>query len=167
MELKVGDIIDNNTERLICLKIDTLGKIFFNIYTKEIIIYQDDYIDENKFKYHGNVSTLLDNRVKTYVWLGMEWKQIKLLVNLKSLTVEIFHCRNLYWEDLDEDNIKVEDNIMYIFLLGVTFEIDLDTLKIRYLQTKGLKFRPFNNFILGKEDEYVFNSNNEMELSTN
>ena len=23
------------------------------------------------------------------------------------------------------------------------------------------------NFILGKEDEYVFNSNNEMELSTN
>jgi len=46
----------------------------------------------------------------------------------------------------------------------VRFRINLTTLKVQMANSHTLRFRNYNNCLLGLEGDFVFNAENELEL---
>jgi len=106
---------------------------------------------------------LMKNVQKQYVWLGIEYDLIKILINLLDGNVEKYNYEKEEWEFLSDE---IEDNgYMMIITIGeIRFRINLTNLKVQMANSHTLKFRNYNNFLLGLEGEFVFNGENELEL---
>jgi len=106
---------------------------------------------------------LMKSVKKQYVWLGIEYDLIKVLINLLDGNVEKYNYETEEWEFLTDE---VEDNgYMMVLTFGeIRFRINLTNLKVQIANPHTLKFRNYNNFLLGLEGEFVFNADNELEL---
>jgi len=174
-ELEIGDIIfmevdENNRpicEYIILENLDDGYKSTFCLEEKSMR--KLDFNDMKFVYFLGNmcqklsIKELMKNVQKRYVWLGIEYDLIKVLVNLLDGNVEKYNYETEEWEYLNDE---VEDNgyIMTLTFDSVRFRINLTTLKVQMANSHTLRFRNYNNFLLGLEGDYVFNSENELEL---
>jgi len=106
---------------------------------------------------------LMKDVKKQYAWLGIEYDLIKVLINLLDGNVEKYNYETEEWEFLTDE---VEDNgYMMVLTFGdIRFRVNLTNLKVQIANPHTLKFRNYNNFLLGLEGEFVFNAENELEL---
>lgn len=160
-----GDYIEISESKLKGIKILILVKNdnnTFHIYqpdTKEIIY---NYEIKNDFIL---LASILD--LDEYVWMGIEVGYHKILINLISLTVEYYNPSiNIDWEYLDSNFIIEEtDDLLLISFPDVMIKINLDTLTCKILDSTTSKFKNYHNYLLGKNEEYVFNEFGELELN--
>jgi len=181
-EIEIGDIIftevDENNRPLevsLVVKKHSANEGFYPRPTIDLFCLDDKELrnldfDGVKFVYFlGNacqkLSTkeLMKNVQKRYVWLGIEYDLIKILVNLLDGNVEKYNYETEEWDFLSDE---VDDNgyMMVITIDDVRFRINLTNLKVQIANPHTLKFRNYNNFLLGLEGEFVFNAENELEL---
>jgi len=175
-EIEIGDIVftevDENNRPLYKYIVlenieNTIQKNTFCLDEKDMR--QIDF-SENQFVYFlGNIcqklstKELMKNVQKQYVWLGIEYDLIKVLINLLDGNVEKYNYETEEWEFLS-DEIEDTGYTMILTLGEVRFRINLTNLKVQIANTHTLKFRNYNNFLLGLEGEFVFNADNELEL---
>jgi len=176
-EIEIGDIIftevdENNRPLYKYIVLERMHEYFKTMFVfclddKET---KDLNCKDIKFVYFlGNacqkLSTkeLMKNVQKRYVWLGIEYDLIKILVNLLDGNVEKYNYETEEWDFLSDE---VDDNgyMMVITIDNVRFRINLTNLKVQIANPHTLKFRNYNNFLLGLEGEFVFNAENELEL---
>ena len=176
-EIGIGDIIftevnENNLPICEFIVLDhkeenTKLKTVFCLEDREII--ELNLTDHNVVYYLGNIyqklsiKELMKNVQKRYVWLGIEYDLVKVLVNLLDGTVEKYNNETEEWEYLDDE---VEDNgyMMTLTFDVIRFRINLTNLKVQIMNEHTVKFRNYNNYLLGLEGQYVFNEDNELEL---
>jgi len=176
-EIEIGDIIfievDENNRPIFEFvvlenKPDSKIKNTFCLEEKEIV---DLNLTDHEYVYFlGNMCQKLSKKElmkgvqKRYVWLGIEYDLIKVLVNLLDGTVEKYNYETEEWEFLSDE---VEDNgyLMTLTFDVIRFRINLTNLKVQIMNGRTLRFRNYNNYLLGLEGQYVFNAENELELS--
>jgi len=181
-EIEIGDIIftdvDENNRPIdvnIVLKKIPAYEGFYSRPTIDLFCLDDKEVrnidfDGVKFVYFlGNacqklsIKELMKNVQKRYVWLGIEYDLIKVLVNLLDGNVEKYNYETEEWDYISDE---IEDNgyMMTLTFGDVRFRINLTNLKVQIANPHTLKFRNYNNFLLGLEGEFVFNAENELEL---
>jgi hypothetical protein len=177
-EIEIGDIVfidvdENNlplSKFLVLNKDSDLEMTVFYIDEKEL---KDIVIDNQRLivYYLGNVSVALSNKElmksvkKRYVWMGIENDLIKVLINLVTGKVEQYSYEEEDWLEVPEEQIEDDNYIMILTFGTIRFKINLNTLKVQIATSHTLRFRNYNNYLLGLEGQYVFNEDNELNLS--
>lgn len=181
-DVEIGDIIfteldENNlpiSTNLVLRQQPPVGLLIFNLSTSQIDIYDFSNLDIYKL---SNISSLLNSYYQhnvEYRWLGFEYGKYKVLVDLDLLTVEKYDYQEDSWDLINDPELcytslnSLGQNILNIRLEEkLKFKINLDLLKMTYSNKHSLKEKPFYSFLLGEENDYVFNEENELILTHN
>lgn len=106
--------------------------------------------------------------LEEYCWMGIEYSNYKLLINIKNLNVEYYNLKDEvpHWDVLDEINIDIneDENELYIKLDNVQFKISLNDLNVKILTEYTIAFKDYYNFLLGKNNEFVFDEINQLGI---
>ena len=151
---------------------EPIGLLCLSIRTHQIITlnYPEEEIDEvYYFENMVNLFNIVRDENKIYRWLGFEYGKHKVLIDLEDLSCEKFDYENDCWIEVDSnDNFShIENNDFLIINCEekVHFKINLNTLNMYVSNTKHyFKYKPFYNFLLGEENDFVFDENNELNL---
>lgn len=185
-DLEVNDILfteldydDTPLNRYLVIKKEydyiILHNLYYSSYSESksnmlIITKESDYFKDNLFYKEGNLINILDNSSnketkKVYCWMGIEYNNIKLLVNLSDCVVEKYDYKIGEWIYYDTGCCYDENkNILEIIVNDVNFKIDLNKLGVKILTPHQLKYKNFYNYLLAEEGDYVFNFDNELDL---
>lgn len=164
---------------VLILKVDTLlDLIVINLNNYDIFtIRQENIINYNKLCNIDNILPIIrkvfkNTQNKDY-WLGIEYTtdtvDIKLLINLVNKTIDYYDSTNNDWFVLNESYYNILKNSIVIELdkYDVNFKYNYKTKKV-YIKEKGnKKFDIYDKYLLGKENDFVFNEDNELKLITN
>lgn len=149
---------------------ELIGLLCLNIRSNEILTieFQDEevYYFENMVNLFNNAK---DGMFSKYRWLGFEYGKHKVLIDLDDLTIEKYDYENDDWYEMPSEFIQVEDNDFLVIQVEekIYFKVNLNSLTMQVSNTKHyFKYKPFYNFLLGKENDYVFDINNDLTLSS-
>lgn len=159
--------------KIIILKTDLLlDLIVMDIGTNEIFsIKLDNIIKYSRLSNLAELTDNINNLSKEKVWLGIEYQLehgcIRLLVNLKEKFVEIYDIEKDEWNEISDYTFNKKDLLIDLVDYGIKFKYVFSNNKLYLKKKNGLNFRIYRNFLLGGEEDYVFNYNNELELISN
>lgn len=106
------------------------------------------------------------------VWVGIQYNSIKLLINLKSMDIEMYNIVDDDWYYLEDQFyfLDSENNILEIIFdcfdsnSELKLKLDLSTLECFIKTVNGLEYEKYNNYLVGHENDCLFNEYNQLEL---
>jgi hypothetical protein len=148
------------------------GMIFLNNVTKdiELVTEFEDVLNVtylgNYFKIFGTIdfSQYKQDQPVVYEWLGFKYNNLNILINLYTTAIELnaYPADDwiyLYTEDTTDENI-----IEFSYGKDLKFIINLMTMQITCID--GDDKIVIEDYLLGKEDEFVFDKDNNLVLSS-
>lgn len=140
--------------------------VVMNIKTNEIMTF--DYESFSSVYYFCSIDDLIKMKSFHYRWLGFEYGKHKVLIDLLEGSIEKFNYEDNSWYEMEEKDIKYESQTVLVIHCekNVHFKVDLEKLVMYVSNTKHyFNYNPFYNFLLGGENDYVFDAENNLILT--